>query len=151
MENSLPSATGPVTPTAHAPRGGLGMRAARFLGNGRGDRFAIALSGLCILHCIASVLFLASMVSVGAALLNPAFHEIGLGIAIFLGLAVLITGARRHGGILPLIIGGLGLIVMAFALTLPHDFREVAATLAGVSILALGHEMNRRAGKRAAI
>lgn len=146
----MSSATGPASPDNRAARGWRGVRSLRFLGNGQGDRLAIILSGLCIVHCIASALFLASIVSVGAAFLNPAFHEIGLGAAILLGLAVLVTGARRHGGIAPMLVGGLGLLIMAFALTLPHDFREVIATLIGVSILALGHEMNRRAGKRPA-
>jgi hypothetical protein len=148
MENPLSSATGSATPPARASRSGFMARAASLF-SGNGDRLAIGLSGLCIIHCIASALFLASLASVGTALLNPAFHEIGLGLAILLGLALLITGALRHGQILPLLIGGGGLVTMAFALTLPHDSREVIATLIGVSILALGHEMNRRAGNRA--
>lgn len=117
--------------------------------NGGGDRLAIWLSGLCVLHCIASSLILASMISVGTAFLNPAFHEIGLIVAIVLGLTVLVTGARSHRGILPLAVGGTGLVTMAFALTLPHDYREVTATVIGLLIVALGHELNRRAHRRA--
>lgn len=148
MEIPLTSATGSATPPTTA-RGGVDAGVRRFLGHGKGDQLAIWLSGLCVVHCLASLLFLASMVSVGAALLKPAFHEIGLILAIALGFAVLITGVRRHGNIRPLIIGSCGLAIMAFALTLPHDLREVIATVLGVSILAVGHEMNRRLGKRA--
>lgn len=125
-------------------------RVSRWVEGGHGDRFAMGLSGLCALHCAASLFFLAFMASAGAALLNPAIHEVGLAVAILLGLILLITGARRHGQIRPLIIGGMGLVTMAFALTLPHDAREVVATLIGVTMLALGHGMNRRAGRRAA-
>jgi hypothetical protein len=40
---------------------------------------------------------------------------------------------------------GAGLGVMAGALSLPHDGAEVIYTIVGVAILALGHDLNRRA------
>ena len=43
---------------------------------------------------------------------------------------------------LPSAIGGLGLGVMAGALTLPHDGAESVFTVVGVLILALGHQLN---------
>jgi hypothetical protein len=43
---------------------------------------------------------------------------------------------------MPSAIGGLGLGVMAGALTLPHDGGEALATVFGVMILALGHRLN---------
>jgi hypothetical protein len=46
---------------------------------------------------------------------------------------------------MPAAIGGLGLGVMAGALSLPHDSGEVVYTILGVAILALGHDLNRRA------
>jgi hypothetical protein len=46
---------------------------------------------------------------------------------------------------MPVAIGGLGLGVMAGALTLPHDSGEIVYTIVGVAILALGHDLNRRA------
>lgn len=144
----MSSATGSFPPSVRAPRGWFAAKTAQFLGGGTGDRLAIGLSGLCVIHCVASALFLASIASAGAALLNPAIHEIGLGFAILLGSVVLIAGARRHGKLLPLLVGGAGLATMAFALTLPHDMSEVAVTLIGVSLVALGHIMNRRAAKR---
>lgn len=148
MENDVPPALGPASTPPRSARWTLRALANRFQ-NGGGDRMAIWLSGLCVLHCIASTLILASMVSVGTALLNPAFHEVGLVVAIGLGLAVLVTGARSHRGILPITVGGSGLVIMAYALTLPHDYREVIATVIGLAIVALGHELNRRAHRRA--
>jgi hypothetical protein len=43
---------------------------------------------------------------------------------------------------MPSAIGGLGLGVMAGALTLPHDGGEALYTVIGVGILALGHRLN---------
>ncbi len=43
---------------------------------------------------------------------------------------------------MPSAVGGLGLGVMAGALTLPHDGSEAIYTMMGVVILALGHRLN---------
>ena len=83
--------------------------------------------------------------SVGGALLHPAIHEVGLVLAIILGAAALGMGIIRHGYMLPAAIGGLGLGVMAGAASIPHGDMETVWTLTGVALLALGHDLNRRA------
>lgn len=109
------------------------------------DRIAIAVSGLCLVHCLASAILVAMIASAGGILLNPAIHEIGLMIAIGLGIVSLGRGIVDHGFMMPAAVGGLGLGVMGGALTLPHDGGEVVYTILGVAILALGHDLNRRA------
>jgi hypothetical protein len=113
--------------------------------NGTLDRLGIALSGLCLVHCIASAVLVAVLASAGGALLDHRIHAVGLVLAILLGLVALGRGIAEHGFMMPAAIGGLGLGVMCGALTLPHDSGEVLYTLAGVAILALGHDLNRRA------
>lgn len=109
------------------------------------DRVAIGLSGLCLVHCLASTILLAVLASAGGLLLHPAVHEIGLLFAIALGMIALGRGIAEHGFMMPAAVGGLGLGVMAGALSLPHDGGEVMYTILGVAILALGHDLNRRA------
>ncbi len=109
------------------------------------DRMAIGLSGLCLAHCLASAVLVAMLASAGGVLLDPIFHEIGLLLAIGLGLLALGRGTVEHGFMMPAAVGGLGLGVMAGAFTLPHDGAEVIYTMIGVAILALGHDLNRRA------
>ena len=109
------------------------------------DRLAVGLSGLCLVHCLASAVFVAMLASAGGMLLHPIFHEVGLVIAILLGIVALGRGIFAHGFMMPSAIGGLGLGVMAGALTLPHDGGEALYTIIGVAILALGHDLNRRA------
>lgn len=109
------------------------------------DRIAIGLSGLCLVHCLASTILLAVLASAGGMLLHPAIHEVGLLIAIGLGILALGRGIAEHGFMMPAAVGGLGLGVMAGALSLPHDGAEVMYTILGVAILALGHDLNRRA------
>jgi hypothetical protein len=46
---------------------------------------------------------------------------------------------------MPSAVGGLGLGVMSGALSLPHGPSETLYTVLGVAILALGHDLNRRA------
>ena len=109
------------------------------------DRFAIGLSGLCLVHCLASAVLVAMLASVGGLLVDPIVHEIGLVLAIGLGIVALGRGVVEHGYMMPSAVGGLGLGLMAGALTLPHSGLEVVYTLVGVAILALGHDLNRRA------
>lgn len=110
------------------------------------DRLAIGLSGLCAVHCLASAVLLALAASVGGLLVAPIFHEAGLAIAILLGAVALGRGIWQHGYMMPAAVGALGLGVMAGAISLPHgDGGEVMWTLIGVGLLALGHDLNRRA------
>ena len=109
------------------------------------DRMAIGLSGLCLVHCLASAIFVAVLASAGGMLLNPAIHEVGLMFAIALGIVALGRGIFDHGFMMPSAIGGLGLGVMAGSLQLPEGGLGTVYTILGVSILALGHDLNRRA------
>ena len=111
------------------------------------DRIAIGLSGLCLMHCLASAVLLAMLSAAGGLLLNPVFHEIGLTFAIALGAVALGRGILAHGYMMPAAMGALGLGVMAGAMTLPHDSSggEALWTMIGVGLLALGHDLNRRA------
>ena len=107
------------------------------------DRLAITLSGLCIVHCLATAVLLALVSAAGSALGNPMIHEVGLTFAMLLGALALGRGVMEHGFMMPSAVGALGLGVMAGALTLPHDGSEALYTVIGVGILALGHELNR--------
>src|SRR5919107_4603838 len=114
--------------------------------NGSIDRAAIALSGLCLVHCLATSVVLAVLASAGGLLVSPVVHEIGLTLAIMLGIVALGRGVFEHGFMMPSAVGGLGLGVMSGALTMPHSGLETVYTIIGVAILALGHDLNRRAG-----
>jgi MerC mercury resistance protein len=109
------------------------------------DRLAMGLSGLCLVHCLASAIFVAMVASFGGLLLHPAIHETGLVLAIGLGIAALGRGIIDHGFMMPSAIGGLGLGVMAGSLALPEGGAGTVYTVIGVAILALGHDLNRRA------
>jgi hypothetical protein len=124
--------------------GGAGVLFDRVQG-GFVDRMAIGLSGLCLVHCLASAIFVAVLASAGGVLLNPAIHEVGLTFAIALGIVALGRGIFDHGFMMPSAIGGLGLGVMAGSLSLPEGGLGTVYTILGVSILALGHDLNRRA------
>ena len=109
------------------------------------DRLAIGLSGLCLVHCLATSVLIAVLASAGGLLISPAIHEFGLTLAIIVGAVALGRGVWEHGFMMPSAVGGLGLGVMGGALTLPHGPTEIAYTMVGVLILALGHDLNRRA------
>lgn len=109
------------------------------------DRWAIGLSAMCGLHCLATSLLVGVMASVGGLLESPIIHEGGLTLAIIMGLLALGSGAMRHGALLPVAIGSLGLGVMAGAMTHHHGIEESIYTILGVAILSLAHLLNRRA------
>ncbi len=110
------------------------------------DRLAIGLSGLCLAHCILSAIIVTMLASAGGFLLHPAIHEIGLMMAMALGAFALGRGVLEHGYAMPVWVGSLGLGVMAGAMTLPHEGGyETIYSMLGVMIVALGHDLNRRA------
>ena len=109
---------------------------------GRRDRIAMGLSGLCVVHCVATAVLLGLLASAGGFLGQPIIHEVGLSLAMIIGAFALGRGILEHGFMMPSAIGGLGLGVMAGALSLPHDGREPIYTVIGVLIVALGHRLN---------
>jgi MerC mercury resistance protein len=109
------------------------------------DRIAMGLSGLCLVHCVATAVLLGLLASAGGLLGSPIIHEVGLTLAMVFGSIALLRGIFEHGFMMPSAIGGLGLGVMAGALTLPHDGTEAAYTVIGVLIVALGHRLNAMA------
>jgi hypothetical protein len=108
------------------------------------DRVAIALSSLCLVHCVATVLLAAMLASAGAALANPAWHEIGFTIAMLIGAIALGRGFALHRDPRPLTIGIAGLALMGTGLTLHHGLAEIGCTMAGVLLLAGAHRLNAR-------
>ncbi len=117
------------------------------LNTGRLDRIAMAVSGLCVAHCFATAVILGLLASAGGIFESPIFHEAGLVLAILLGAVALGHGAVKHGYMMPAAVGSLGLGIMAGALTMDHGLQESVYTLLGVGILALGHDLNHRAGR----
>src|SRR5207302_2260696 len=114
----------------------------RFKAGARLDRLAMGLSGLCAVHCVASVVLLGLLASAGGFLGRPIFHEVGLTLAMIIGAFALGRGIREHGFILPAFVGTTGLATMGYALTLPEGGHEPLYTVAGVMMLALGHRLN---------
>jgi hypothetical protein len=106
---------------------------------------AIGLSGLCLIHCIGSAVLVTMLASAGGLLLDPRIHEVGLFFAIILGVLGLGRGIFAHGFMLPAAIGSLGLGTMAGSLSLDHGFYSTVYAVVGVLVLALGHDLNRRA------
>jgi len=109
------------------------------------DRMAIGLSGLCLVHCIASAVFVAFLAAGGSFLLDPIFHEVGMSIAVVLAVFGLGRGILRHGYMMPASVGGLGLGVMLASLAIGHENGGTFYSILGVLIVALGHDLNRRA------
>lgn len=109
------------------------------------DRLAIGVSGLCLVHCLATAVLVALASTVGGMLLHPLFHEVGLVVAILFGALALGRGAWEHGMLMPPAMGSLGLGIMAGAMTLGHgpNHDEALWTIIGVALLAFGHRLNR--------
>ena len=109
------------------------------------DRLAIGLSALCLVHCAASVILVALLATAGGALLHPAIHEIGLGLAILLAIIGLGRGFIQHRRPVPMILGTAGIALMGIALSVPHGVAEAGYTMLGVGCVAVAHFLNRRA------
>ena len=88
--------------------------------SGRLDRIAMGLSGLCLVHCLATAILLGLLASAGGFLGSHVIHEVGLTLAMLLGSVALGRGILEHGFMMPSAVGGLGLGVMAGALSVPH-------------------------------
>lgn len=113
------------------------------------DISALGLSGLCVVHCLASGLLLAGFAAI--SLQAPDAHDAHIALlaaAAPLALFAFWRGWSRHGRHEPALLGVVGVAMMALALLQAHgESSEVVLTLVGVSVLGLGHLQNLKALK----
>ncbi len=108
------------------------------------DGIAVGLSGLCVLHCVLSVLLVAALSGSATFLTDPLIHRLGLGGAVLLAAVALGYGYAEHRATRPALVGLAGLSAMAAGLFAPHGWPELVLTVGGVSVLAVAHLMNAR-------
>ena len=120
------------------------MRSAILSIRDRLDRAGILLSGLCAVHCVLGIVLVSVLGLGGELVLSPAIHEVGLALAILVGLVTLGLGVLRHGRRGPLAVGICGLALMAAALAVGHGISEALLTICGVALVAIAHIGNLR-------
>ncbi|GAB5351981.1 MerC domain-containing protein [Qipengyuania sp. 483] len=108
------------------------------------DRVGIGLSGLCALHCIASIALVSGLGVGGEFLLAPEIHRWGLLVATLIAGVAIGWGALRHRMAMPFVIAMTGLSFMGAALAVPHGYKEAVLTILGVALVSLGHILNMR-------
>ncbi|MET1754093.1 MerC domain-containing protein [Novosphingobium sp. RD2P27] len=108
----------------------------------RMDGFGVLLSGLCAVHCVLGAMLVGIMGLGGQFLLAPEIHRIGLALAVVVGFVSIGLGVLRHGRLEPLVLGVVGLSLMAAGLMVEHGLPEAVLTILGVALVALAHIRN---------
>lgn len=108
------------------------------------DGFGVLLSGLCAVHCVVGLVLVTVLGLGGEFLFSPAFHRIGLALAVVIGIVTLGISAWRHARPGPALIGGAGLVLMSLGLVVSHGPAEAMLTIPGVALVAFAHIRNLR-------
>lgn len=108
------------------------------------DAMGIALSALCAVHCVLTIVVISSLGLAGGWLLAPELHWWGLAAATIIAGVAIGIGAVRHKRRMPFVIAMTGLTFMGGALAAPHGVEEAVLTIIGVALVSLGHVLNLR-------
>jgi len=113
------------------------------------DKTAISLSLLCTIHCLALPLAAAFLPSIAALSLDDEVFHLWMLLAVVPVSAFALTmGCKNHQHYRVLLLGGIGLSLLALTVILGHEvlgeIGEKALTVIGASIIALGHVWNYR-------
>ena len=111
------------------------------------DAMGIALSALCAVHCVLTIVVISSLGLAGGWLLAPELHWWGLAAATIIAGVAIGIGAVRHKRRMPFVIAMTGLTFMGGALAAPHGVEEAALTIIGVALVSLGHVRNLRSSR----
>lgn len=107
------------------------------------DRSAVALSGLCLVHCVVVALAIVVAPLLGIGLISHGiWHEILLALALPISIAALYLGYRRHGDGRIALWAASGLALMALGVAQSEIMIETLLTIPGVLILARAHILN---------
>ncbi len=116
------------------------------------DRFAIALSGLCLLHCLVIPVVIVMAPALSGLVLGTetTVHWIFLGLAVPTSIWALWRGYRRCRQLNAIVLGVAGLLVMFLGVSHLFDpVLEVPLTLVGVTMVVVAHVLNLRYPERA--
>ena len=108
------------------------------------DAMGIALSALCAVHCLLTIVMISSLGLAGGWLLAPELHTWGLAAATVIAGVAIGIGAIRHRRRMPFVVAMTGLTFMGGALAVPHGYKEAVLTIIGVALVSLGHVLNLR-------
>lgn len=121
------------------------------------DKIGMALSFLCLVHCLAGPILLVALPSLGQFISHEAFHIIMLGFVIPVAALSFIKSYKSHGIKLPLKLGATGALFLVLGILIPaligHDHAhhdehlnlqtlETAFTVLGGIVLAYAHYIN---------
>lgn len=113
------------------------------------DGLAVALSVVCLIHCLLLPVSVTLLPILGLSLIgHGAFHDLMLIVVLPTSIAAFGIGCRRHGQGSVLWVGGLGLALLVIAAlavdTVWGAEAERYITMAGGVVLAIAHLMNFR-------
>lgn len=111
---------------------------------GRLDRFGIALSALCAVHCVAGLVLVAWLGFGSSLLLSHDIHKAGLLVATVVAAVAIGAGALRHRQPAPFVIAMMGLSFMGGALAVGHGIWETVLTVIGLGLVSVSHILNLR-------
>ncbi|PKP95331.1 MAG: MerC domain-containing protein [Alphaproteobacteria bacterium HGW-Alphaproteobacteria-14] len=111
------------------------------------DQIGIGLAGLCVLHCLTTLVVISSLGLGGHFLLDDNIHRVGLALALGVAAVAIGWGLLRHRRMLPFGLALVGLMLMGVALAVPHGTDELMLTLVGVTLVSIGHLLNLRAAR----
>lgn len=115
------------------------------------DQLGIGIAGLCVVHCLVTLVVISSLglggIVGGHFLLDENIHRIGLALALMVAAVAIGWGLLRHRRVLPFAVAVAGLGLMAAALIVPHGANEFLLTLIGVVLVSAGHLLNLRAAR----
>jgi hypothetical protein len=114
------------------------------------DRTAVALSGLCLLHCLALPV-LVGMLPFAGQFGDAHFHLQMLAVVVPVSVLAFAMGYRKHGSLRVLLGGAIGLGLLSIGATVVHDRMGVSTdrlfTIVAAVTLAVAHFYNARLAK----
>ena len=113
------------------------------------DRFAIGLSLMCVIHCLALPLLLVLLPSMAVLQLDNEVFHLWMVVAVLpTSICALTLGCKQHRRYRLLLLGSIGLVLLIIALGLGEEnigeSGEKALTVLGAGFVAVGHWFNYR-------
>jgi len=115
------------------------------------DKFAILLSGVCLVHCLLApiILTLLPIFSLSVLVEDIVFHQLMLWIVVPTSVVALFIGCRKHRRWPIALSGAMGIAALFAVAFFGHDYLstggEKVATSIGGLLLAFSHYLNYRA------